>query len=116
MAHQCHRQGYGSRIYGWSSCIVCCGRQHEPGCKVRKNAKRDCCDERHAILYAAGITHGFLDSSLHMLWHDGTFKPEYTEPKTRMKLADLIFDEFDRQYIEEVLGFAIKTEEWSHGL
>lgn len=64
--HKCNKQDIGQRHLGWSHCIVCEGREHEEGCTVKRNPKKDCCPARHKHLHDQGITRGITDSSFLM--------------------------------------------------
>jgi len=62
--HICRNQG------DWMECTACKGRIHLPGCTTRRNPKRDCCLERHTLLYNQGSKKGLDDSSVDMLPYD----------------------------------------------
>lgn len=65
MRHICRQQGAGGR--GWHTCTACDGRIHLEGCTTKKNKHRDCCPERHKMLFDAGEVYGLIDGS-HVMW------------------------------------------------
>lgn len=64
--HQCNKQDIGRNRLGWSHCIVCEGREHEPDCTTKRDPKKDCCPTRHKVLYDTGHTRGLIDNSFLM--------------------------------------------------
>lgn len=65
--HNCNRMGGGRE---WAMCSSCDGRIHFAECTTKRNPRKDCCLDRHKILYAAGETRGRYDASLPM-WKEG---------------------------------------------
>jgi hypothetical protein len=57
--HKC----YGGKN-GWAICTACLGRIHWPCCTSKKDKHKDCCIERHKMLFEQGQIHGLDDSSL----------------------------------------------------
>jgi hypothetical protein len=63
----------------WPHCCICDGRMHLPGCTSRMNKQKDCCPERHKMLYDAGQVRGLTDDSMAM-WSE-TEHQGYHDPK-----------------------------------
>lgn len=47
----------------WPMCTVCDGRIHLATCTAKMNKHKDCCPERHKMLYDRGYTQGVYDKS-----------------------------------------------------
>lgn len=62
--HKCNKSANGK---GWSICQACDGRIHLQGCTSKRDPKKDCCRERHEVLWGAGQTFGIHDASLPMI-------------------------------------------------
>lgn len=66
--HKCGKSNsYNSAKDTWFTCTVCDGRVHQKGCTSKRNPLKDCCKERHLMLYNQGHKKGIVDSSFDML-------------------------------------------------
>jgi hypothetical protein len=61
---QCNRETNGKH---WAHCCICNGRMHTPECTSKRDRNKDCCEERHKMLWNAGQKVGIGDDSQPML-------------------------------------------------